>query len=226
MGEYFSWVNIDKREYITPGNFGLGQKLYESANAGNVVLGALYDLLSADWRGDSIVFLGDETDIPGNEMNPVIRRLSDERKDWAESGFIGDYIYEKYKCIDGLYKAAESKVREEICFMIRDKDFGHNIHMVDPEDPFDGLFTREPKFFRYTINHTKKEYFDIEKTALRYTDHDGVLSTRINPLPLLMAYSENHMDDGCGIWIGDSIEVSDDAPPEEYEDMSIVYVFD
>ena len=26
MGEYFSWVNVDKKEYIQPGDFDLGQK--------------------------------------------------------------------------------------------------------------------------------------------------------------------------------------------------------
>ena len=113
-----------------------------------------------------------------------------------------------------------------ITYMIREKDFSYNLFKVDPSDPYKGLFAREPKCFRYTINHSKKEYFDVENTALRYTDRDGKLTTRINPLPLLMAYSDNHVDDGCGIWIGDSIEVSNDVPVADYKDMSGIYRFD
>ena len=226
MGEYFSWLNVDKKEYITPGNFDLGQKLYETAFAGNVFLGALYDLLSSDWKGDFIIFFGDETKIPEDEVNPLIRRIYEECKAWDDSCFIGDYIDAKYKCIDGLYKATEVQVRKEIEYMIREKDFSYNLFKVDPSDPYNGLFTREPKHFRYMINHSKKEFFDIENTALRYTDRDGKLNTRINPLPLLMAYSDNHRDDGCGKWIGDSIEVSNDAPSADYKDMSSIYRYD
>ena len=28
MGEYYSWVNINKKEYIAPCDFGLGSKLW------------------------------------------------------------------------------------------------------------------------------------------------------------------------------------------------------
>ena len=66
MGEYYDWVNIDKKEYICPSDFDLGNKLHESASAGNQFRGALYNLLSTDWSGDSIVFLGDQTNITEN----------------------------------------------------------------------------------------------------------------------------------------------------------------
>ena len=33
MGEYYDWVNIDKREYISPSDFDLGNKIHESASA-------------------------------------------------------------------------------------------------------------------------------------------------------------------------------------------------
>ena len=86
MGEYYDWVNIDKKEYICPSDFDLGNKLHESAFAGNHFLGALYNLLSADWKGDSIVFLGDQTNITEKDTNPVLRRLSAERQAWREPG--------------------------------------------------------------------------------------------------------------------------------------------
>ena len=29
MGEYYNWVNIDKKEYITPRDFDYGNKFWE-----------------------------------------------------------------------------------------------------------------------------------------------------------------------------------------------------
>jgi len=29
MGEYFNWINLDKKEYISPGDFDIGYKGYE-----------------------------------------------------------------------------------------------------------------------------------------------------------------------------------------------------
>ena len=92
MGEYYNWVNINKKEYIAPCDFGLGSKLWGAVVADNQLLGALYDLLSSDWKGDMIVFLGDETNITENDKNPVLRKLHSERKKWSEPGLTGSRI--------------------------------------------------------------------------------------------------------------------------------------
>ena len=126
MGEYYDWVNIDKKEYICPNDFDLGNKLHESAAAGNPLLGALYNLLSTDWKGDAIVFLGDQTNITDKDTNPVLRRLSAERQAWGEPGYDADYVTEVYRCISGLFKAAEEEVRHEIEGMIEFDDFEFN----------------------------------------------------------------------------------------------------
>ena len=75
MGEYFDWVNVDKKEYLCPNDFDLGNKLHESAFAGNDLLEALYDRLSSEWKGDMIIFLGDEIDISKDENNPALRKI-------------------------------------------------------------------------------------------------------------------------------------------------------
>lgn len=226
MGEYYDWVNIDKKEYICPNDFNLGNKIHESAFAGNHLLGALYDLLSSDWKGDAIIFLGDETHISDKDTNPVLQRLSAERKDWGEDGYDADYVIETYKCISGLYKASEEEVRHEIDCMVEEDDFEINYYGVKPEAPYEGLFVRDSRFFRYTINHSKKEYFDIEKTRLTFTNEEGVLTTRINPLPLLMAFPGSLGDKCTGLWLGDRIEVSDEVPHGDYTDKSEEYGWD
>ncbi len=226
MGEYYDWVNIDKKEYICPSDFDLGNKLHESAFAGNHFLGALYNLLSADWKGDSIVFLGDQTNITEKDTNPVLRRLSVERQAWGEPGYDADYVTEKYKCVSGLFKEAEKRGRHEIELMIKFNDFRDNCYRVEREGPYKGLFERKSAFYRYTINHVRHEFFDIEKTRLTYTNRDGILSARINPLPLLMAFPGFDEDACTGLWLGDPIEVTDNMPPSGYKDMSEEYGWD
>lgn len=223
MGEYYDWVNVDKKEYISPFDFDLGNKLHESAFAGNPLLGALYSLLASEWKGDAIVFLGDETNITKSDKNPVLRKLSAERESWGGPGYDADYVYETYKCISGIFKDSEGIVRHEIDCMVRYDDFSPNYYGVKKEAPYEGLFIREPLYFRYTINHTKKEYFDIERTRLTYKNRNNELAIRINPLPLLMAFPGSARDDGTGVWIGDDIEVSDLLPSSNYIDKSETY---
>ena len=92
MGEYYEWVNIDKKEYISPYDFDLGNKLYESDYAGNPLLGALYNLLSSDWKGDTIIFLGDQTPVEETDDNPVLQRLYKESMLLGMNGHAGDQM--------------------------------------------------------------------------------------------------------------------------------------
>ena len=59
MGEYYKWVNIDKKEYITPRDFGYGNKFWESMHKDSDSLHALRALLADEWRGDGVLWLGD-----------------------------------------------------------------------------------------------------------------------------------------------------------------------
>lgn len=36
MGEYYNWVNVDKKEYISPSDFGYGSKFHESLHKDSV----------------------------------------------------------------------------------------------------------------------------------------------------------------------------------------------
>ncbi len=226
MGEYYSWVNIDKREYIEPFAFDLGNKIHESAMEGNPLLGAMYSLLESEWKGDRIIFLGDETNITENDTNPVIRELSNQRKQWGEPGYDADYVVDAYRDISGLFKDAEKIVREEIQIMIDSDDFECNYYQVARDNPFEGLFERQPVHYRYVYNHTKKEFYDLTRTRMTYTDKNGNYVRRIDPLPLLHAFGRSARDKCTGLWIGDIIEPGDETPQDDYKDMSSVYVWD
>ena len=206
MGVDYSWVNIDKHEYLCPIDFDEGGRIYQTLFAYNSLTGALYNLLSSDWKGDTFLFLGDGTTISEHNNHQVLSQLREKRI--LDQRFIDemDYIEETYKCVSGLFIKTKDEVMKEIRYKLMDGIYNSNL-----EVPFDMLFQRESRFFRYTINHTKKEYFDIEQT---FFDEYNV-----NPLPLLMGYSRNK---DPGRWIGDEIEVSNNLCVSGYRNISFV----
>lgn len=52
MSEYYIWVNVDKKEYISPFDFDYGSKYFESCQKNSTVLLALHTLLFHEWKRD------------------------------------------------------------------------------------------------------------------------------------------------------------------------------
>ena len=44
MGEYYNWVKVDKKEYISPNDFDFGNKRTESLGKCDALIRALRDL--------------------------------------------------------------------------------------------------------------------------------------------------------------------------------------
>ena len=222
MGEYYDWVNVDRKEYISPNDFDFGNKRTESLVRGNVFLCALRDLLSKEWAGDHVFWMGDEKNISEDTDNVTLRTLYSHSVQIGYPGNAFDTICESYKNVGGLFKAAEEEVRQEIGFYLEDiksaDPMMNNEYGIDIENPFDGLFMREGSDFKYTINHTKKVCYSFEKTKILYRDNTE--SEYTDPIPILMAYGR--VTD-TGIWVGDIIGVSNEMP-EGYELLKEIHL--
>lgn len=211
MGEYYDWVNVDRKEYICPNDFDFGNKRLESTGRGNVFLCALRELLSKEWAGDHVIFLGDEVLVPADSDNETLKTLYGHTVQAGDPGVAFTAQIETYINVSGLFKASEAEVRPEIEFYLEvlknNKPMAHNEYGVDASDPFAGLFLRTGKDFRYTINHTKRVCYSFTETKILCPDH--AQNDFVDPLPILMAY-------GCvsetGIWVGDIIGVGDKIP--------------
>ena len=83
MGQYFEWVNCDKREIIATDPWPNGQKLHECAYLECPETDAALTMLAGDWAGDLVVFLGDYAKFK-NETHPG-RREVERRLDGAIS---------------------------------------------------------------------------------------------------------------------------------------------
>lgn len=216
MGESFKWINVDKMEYLRPRDFGWGYRLYESAYTECSLLNALRELLSEDWKGDHVVFLGDYALIPSIHActaagNDTLLTLREQLEEPGRPVALSDLIYECYRNVSALFLEAEDEARPEIMgFLdeyVLDEDIPlFNEYGVDPDDPFKGLFQRKGKQFRYTVNHTKKICYCKDVTKVR--DEEGFEMPGVDPLPLLMSYGGHS---GRGAWMGDVIGVADEV---------------
>lgn len=205
MAEYFDWVNVNKREYLHPHDFNFGAKFHESQHKENAVLRALYELLSGRWKGDPVVFIGDDAAIPKDTPYGILRHL---RKQAAGVDY-SVYIYDSYRNVSCLFHDAETEVREEIGYFLEDilrsGSFENvNEYGIDIRRPFAGLFCFTGKSFQYVLNHTKKEYYSLSETPILYKD--GEPCDYIDPLPLLLGLGRSTEP---GMWLGDIIGVSD-----------------
>lgn len=222
MGEYYDWVNADKKEYLCPNDFHLGNKRLESMYRENNLLRALRELLATQWKGCRIIFLGDECSAPEGIAEDLFQLFLKHTEEIGYPGDLFDTICESYRNVSCLFKAAEKEVRTEIGFYLEqyiDERFSlYNEYGIDVNDPFRGLFLREGKTFRYTLNHTKKIGYSFGKTKILY--QDGTENEYSDPLPQLLGYGR------CtdpGPWLGDIVGVADTLPPD-YQLMSEIYL--
>lgn len=221
MGEYYDWVNVDKKEYICPNDFNQGNKRFESTARRNDLLCALRELLSKEWRGDHVFFMGDEAKIPEDTANETLQILYQHTVQWNHAGDVFDTVYETYKNVSGIFCAAEAEVRQEIEFYMDKLGKDNtmiNEYGIDLERPFEGLFLRNGRDFRYTINHTKKICYSFGETKI--LNSDGTENDYADPLPLLMGYGRC-MDTGS--WLGDIIGVADQMP-DGYTLLETIYL--
>ena len=205
MGEYFNWVNVNKREYICPGDFDYGNKFHESRHKNNPVLRALYELLSGRWKEDPVVFLGDEANLLEDTPYDLLHDLLVQ----AGTEHYYDFVCENYRNVSCLFRDAEKNVRESIeDFIEYIKDAGSlkyaNAYGIDIRRPFAGLFSLKGRTFPYIINHTKGVYYSLGKTPILY--QDGTVCEYADPLPILLGYGRSAEP---GLWLGDIVCVSD-----------------
>ena len=79
MGEYFDWVNVDKRELICPAAFGRGNKYHETVHKDSVLPFVLHTLLDERWVEDHVLLLSDECHVPEDPHNYIYDLLQEQQ---------------------------------------------------------------------------------------------------------------------------------------------------
>ena len=222
MGEYYSWVNVDKKEYFCPDEFGCGNKLHEQMGKDSLPLSVLHSLLEDEWKGCRILWLGDECTIPEQSSNAALQLLYEQMAKFENLGFTSEMIPDMYRDVACFFQEAEEYVLKEIGYYLENhRECGelgiNNYYGIDPNDPYAGLFFKSGRRYKYIINHTRKIYYSLNETAIFL---DGNRDNSIDPLPLLLSYGRVAEP---GKWLGDAIGVTDNCP-EEYTLMRELHV--
>lgn len=220
MGEYYSWVNMDRREFVQCAHFSDSRcKLYQTIWYDCMGLRAFCTLLNREWRGQRIIYLGDESDPEGDHGNQALAQLIEEHRMWDQPGSLFDYVDENYYDITPVFAEAEGSLRQAIESALGTEEDETSSYHIDLKDPFRGLFERRLTDFRYVVNETKGEFLDRERAQWSK-------GYPVNPLPLLLAYVSFEEESFLGTWIGDSLWATDELPSGELKDMTGIYLVD
>lgn len=209
MGEYYCWVNVDRKEYIGPSDFGYGNRSYESCQRDGEVLRALRDLLAKEWKGSHIFWMGDECGFCERISNELFDKIRCHSEEVGYPGSLCDTVFDTYINVSSLYKASEEVVRSRIEYFLEDIaigiDDGINKYGVNLQNPFEGFFEREGADFKYIINYDKKICYSFDETKILF--QDGTDAFYADPLPGLLGYGRVMKP---GEWLGDIIGVSNE----------------
>lgn len=211
MGEYYNWVNVDRKEYICPADFDYGNKRHESCHRESEVLRALRELLSNEWKGCRVLWMGDESPLPETVDTGIFSVMKAHCDEIGYERDIFGTVCETYKNVSGFFKSTEECVKKEIGYHLAELKRGNvddtNEYGIDLLNFFEGLFQREGKDFRYIINRTKKICYSFQETRILYMN--GEESDFADPLPILLGYGKYYEP---GEWLGDVIDVADELP--------------
>lgn len=228
MGQYYKFINLDKKQALTSWAFDCGAKLMEFSYINNIkepitsnmFVGALCYLLNNDWAGDRVMVVGDyamfskepseDGDFRADSAEIWEEPLKELTKDIPEVGTVAtedtDDFSKGYTIT--MYSYASAYFEE-----------------LEPDNKiFGGINTAEYEIPRYLCFPANDVFIDLLKLEPESSgsDVDGDWNMTIMPLTLLLAlgneqgggdyYGPNK--DYVGTWAlhSDSIFFSDERP--------------
>lgn len=214
MGQYYTFVNMDKKERLYSHSFESGLKLMESCYVGNDYMEAISHLLAGPWKGDRVFYCGDYAwDDPSGSAGERLHELA--KQDPYE-------FAEKCEDISTRFAACKGRTRLE---SFETESGGHGFRSV----PLEGSFDIEPEHYRYVVNESKGVFVDREKAPVAWVWAEGkdFGIVRTDPMPLFMAIG-NGLGGGdywgpnegqIGSWAGDSIVPTNERPDKNFREV-------
>lgn len=203
MGQYFSWVNVDRFERLDAGLWDFAPTLYGRCIAPCEENLAMLSLLATRWRGDVVVFLGDYASFEG-DGRPGCRhvRESIDASGWSVPDFASEA-----QDVTGCLRVARDSPRNR-----------RNSPSDESLDLYEGPFDVEVGEWRYVVNPARREYVDYRRMPV--ISAQGSPVQRLDPLPLLLAsetWAPGDPDEKIeGRWLGDVVYPADDDPGDGF----------
>lgn len=210
MGQYYSWVNVDKHERLDSCFWDYSPTLHGRCFTPCEENQAMLSLLATHWRGDVVVFFGDyakfnESDHPGCRY---IRERIDATG-WSATDFI--------------YEARDAT--SELCIAKGSPKNRCNTPDDESLDYYDGSFDVDIKEWRYVVNPARREYIDYQLTPVLFISAKVI--QRYDPLPLLLVSAAASPDDPEeieGRWLGDAVYPTNEDPSTDFSLIADDYV--
>lgn len=211
MGQYFSWVNVDKHERLDNCFWDFAPGLHGRCFAPCEENQAMLSLLATHWKGDVVVFYGDYASFGRND-HPGCKYIQAQidASGWNET----DFIYESHDATGYLRIA-------------KDSPKNRRNHLDDEYlDYYDGPFDVDINEWRYVVNPALREYIDYQRTPAVFVSTRYI--QRYDPLPLLLASEIQAIDDPKeeieGRWLGDVVYPTNEDPGEGFSLVAGDYV--
>lgn len=210
MGQYYSWVNVDKHERLNSCFWDYSPTLHGRCFTPCEENQAMLFLLATRWRGDVVVFFGDYAKF--DESDHLGCKYIQERID-ATGLSTPDFIYEA-RDVTGELRIAKERPENR-----------HKTHDGESLDYYDGSFGIDIKEWRYVVNLARREYIDYQLTPVLFISEKAI--RRYDPLPLLLASSVALLDEVDGIegrWLGDAVYPTNEDPGKDFSLVADEYV--
>lgn len=80
MGQYFKFINFDKKEQVSPYDYDNLAKVMEHSYQGNAFIYAVEQLMKTAWKGDRVLYVGDYVDeyYDNSEYGKTLKELVQE----------------------------------------------------------------------------------------------------------------------------------------------------
>lgn len=210
MGAYYAWVNATKMEHLGNMPFRYGVKMLENCRFPNDRTDVALTLLADRWHGDLVAYVSDYTilaNCEGKGLAQMAEFFPENPRDYVEDH--GEDVGSLFACFKGC----------EWYLPTEDDPEGEYLH------PYTGPLDQEAVVYRYVVNETRREYLDrFHGRHLCTVDGVDILED-VTPVLLgdtgrLERNGEEALD---GIWVGDAITPTNDAPGEGYIDITPEY---
>ena len=197
MMQDFVWINYDRLQYLNAADFDEPANIKGYTGNSRTCSNALYTLLADRWKGDRVILIGERwTD---EESDPLVKDL---RSRYRNDEYRGNIWQAALSEFENMAKYFEDADRDAVIFRLEDPNRNRDTVYEEHKDDPDLFFNDQTVYYRYVINHTKREYYRRKSLKDR--------NNWFNPLSFLLISAEGYYGGSYGMWIGDSLEVTND----------------
>ena len=215
MTQDFVWINYDKLQYLSAADFDEPATIKGFIGNSRRCSNALYTLLADRWKGDRVILIGEKwTD---EESDLLVKDL---RERYSSEEYLGNIWHAALNEFENMAKYFEDADRDLVVFELENPNRKRDSVYEEHKEDQDLFFKDQIIYYRYVVNHMKKEYY--RRKSLKDKNN------WFNPLSFLLISAEEYYGGSYGMWIGDSLEVTNDKNLIEslgYRDTTMIYTY-